>query len=154
MGSLVVKEGTGGVKPLSDRDKREIAVSARKVLTADRHPEATFSATGFEPAAGGGGVITGTLTLAGRSRPLRLSVSEPQPGEYRATTSVTQTEFGIRPYSAFLGSLKVRDDVGVRVEVSLPESGQRHGAQPGPAHSETASSEGAYPEDDAGGKLA
>ena len=140
MGSLVVKEGTGGVKPLSDRDKREIAVTARKVLTADRHPAATFSASSFEPGAGGGGVITGTLTLAGRSRPLRLSVISPQPGEYRATTSVTQTDFGIRPYSAFLGSLKVRDSVGVQIEVSLP--------------SETASSEGAHPEDDAGGKLA
>jgi len=140
MGSLVVKEGTGGVKPLSDRDKREIAVTARKVLTADRHPEATFSASSFEPASGGGGVITGTLTLAGRSRPLRLSVVSPQPGEYRATTSVTQTDFGIRPYSAFLGSLKVRDSVGVQVEVSLP--------------SEQAPSEGAHPEDGAGGKLA
>jgi polyisoprenoid-binding protein YceI len=148
MGSLVVKEGSGGVKPLSDRDKREIAVTARKVLTADRHPEATFSARSFEPAAGGGGVITGTLTLAGRSRPLRLAVSEPQPGEYRATTSVTQTDFGIRPYSAFLGSLKVRDDVGVQVEVSLP------GEQPGPGQSGAAPSEGANPEDGAGGKRA
>jgi polyisoprenoid-binding protein YceI len=147
MGSLVVKEGSGGVKPLSDRDKREIAVTARKVLTADRHPEATFSASSFEPAAGGGGVITGTLTLAGRSRPLRLSVSESQPGEYRATASVTQTAFGIKPYSAFLGSLKVRDDVGVQVEVSLP-------AQPEAGQSEAAPSEGANPEDGAGGKLA
>ncbi|MBO0771557.1 MAG: YceI family protein, partial [Actinobacteria bacterium] len=40
MGSLVVREGTGGVKPLTDRDRREIAVIARKTLAADRHPEA------------------------------------------------------------------------------------------------------------------
>ncbi|HEU5421480.1 MAG TPA: YceI family protein [Streptosporangiaceae bacterium] len=147
MGSLVVRKGTGGVKPLSDRDKREIAVTARKVLTADRHPEATFSASSFEPAAGGGGVISGTLTLAGRSRPVRLSVSVPQPGEYRAATSVTQTDFGIRPYSAFLGSLKVRNDVGVQVEVSLPDS-----SRPGPAaHPDVAPSEGADPEGGAGG---
>jgi polyisoprenoid-binding protein YceI len=123
MGSLVVKEGTGGMKPLTDRDKREIAVTARKVLTADRNPEATFSATGFEPAAGGG-VITGTLTIAGRSRPLQLTVSQPEPGEFRATASVAQTDFGIKPYTAFLGSLKVRDAVGVQVEVSLPEANQ------------------------------
>ena len=154
MNSLVVKEGTGGVKPLTDRDRREIAVTARKVLTADRHPEATFSASSFEPAAGGGGVITGTLTLAGRSRPLRLTVISPEPGEYRATTSVTQTDFGIRPYSAFLGSLKVRDHVGVQVEVSLPGSGQRPDAQPGSEQSGTAPSEGAHPEDGAGGKPA
>ena len=136
MGSLVVTEGTGGLKPLTDRDKREIAVTARKVLTADRHPEATFSAMSFEPAgSGGGGVITGTLTLAGRSRPMRMTVSQPHPGEYRATASVAQTDFGIKPYTAFLGSLKVRDAVDVQVDVSLPEvSGQ---PEDGPARGQS-----------------
>jgi polyisoprenoid-binding protein YceI len=122
MGSLVVRTGTGGLKPLSERDKREIAVTARKVLAAERHPEASFSATAFEPAQGGGGVIAGTLTLAGRSRPLRLSVSQPGPGDYRATATIVQSDFGIKPYSGFLGALKVRDAVDVQVEVSLPEA--------------------------------
>jgi polyisoprenoid-binding protein YceI len=122
MGSLVVREGTGGIKPLTDRDKREIVVTARKVLAADRNPEATFSATGFTPASGGG-EISGTLTLAGRSRPIRLTVSESGPGNYQATTSVVQTEFGLKPYSGFLGALKVRNAVDVRAEVSLPEGG-------------------------------
>ena len=122
MGSIVVREGTGGLKPLTDRDKREIAITARKVLTADRHPEATFTATAFDPATGGGGQITGTLTLAGRSRPLRLDVSQADPGDYRAAATVVQSDFGIKPYSAFLGSLKVRDRVDVRIEISLPES--------------------------------
>jgi polyisoprenoid-binding protein YceI len=123
MGSLVVRDGTGGLKPLTDRDKREIAVTARKVLGSDRHPEATFVATDFQPA-GDGGVISGTLTLAGRSRPLRLDVSQTGSGDYRATASVRQSEFGIRPYSAFLGSLKVRDAVGVAAEVSLPDESE------------------------------
>jgi polyisoprenoid-binding protein YceI len=123
LGSLVVREGTGGLKPLTDRDKREIAVTARKVLAADRHPEAGFTATAFEPAQGGDGVVTGTLALAGRSRPVRLKVSHASPGEYRATTTIVQSDFGIKPYSAFLGSLKVRDRVEIRVELSLPETG-------------------------------
>src|ERR1043166_9451834 len=38
MGALVVRDGTGGVKPLSDRDRREIAATAGKVLASDRHP--------------------------------------------------------------------------------------------------------------------
>jgi polyisoprenoid-binding protein YceI len=122
--SLVVREGSGGLKPLSDRDRREIAVTARKVLSVARHPDATFSATAFEPAAAdqGGGVITGTLTLAGQSRPLRLAVRPSGAGGYVATASVTQSQFGIKPYTGFLGALKVADDVGVRVEVSLPEA--------------------------------
>jgi polyisoprenoid-binding protein YceI len=125
MESLVVREGTGGLKPLSDRDKREIAATARKVLAVQRHPEASFSATAFEPAQDGGGVITGTLALAGRSRPLRLSVSQPGPGDYRATATIVQSDFGIKPYSGFLGALKVRDAVNLQVDVSLP------GAKPG-----------------------
>ena len=122
MGSLIVREGSGGLKPLTDRDKREIGVTARKVLAAGRHPEATFAATAFEPAAAGGGVISGTLTLAGTSRPARLQVTQTSPGQYRATTSVVQTDFGIKPYSGFLGALKVRDAVEIEAQVDLTEA--------------------------------
>jgi polyisoprenoid-binding protein YceI len=119
MGSLVVRDGSGGLKPLTDKDKREIAVTARKVLAADRNQEATFTAAAFVPGASGGGVISGTFTLAGAARPLRLEVSQTGPGAYRATTSVAQTAYGIKPYSAFLGALKVRDAVEVEIEIEL-----------------------------------
>lgn len=121
--SLVVVDGTGGLKPLSDRDRREIAVTARKVLGVDRHPAATFAASSFEPGSHGGGFIQGTLTLGGTSRPLRLHVSERSADNYHATASVRQSEFGIKPYTAFLGALKVSDAVGVEVDVNLAESG-------------------------------
>jgi polyisoprenoid-binding protein YceI len=121
LGALVVRDGTGGIKPLSDRDKREIAVSARKVLSADRYPEATFTAVSFEPS-GDSGMIAGTLTLAGQSRPVRLAVSQTAPGHYHATTTIRHTDFGIKPYSAFLGSLKVADAVQVEVDVDLSQA--------------------------------
>jgi polyisoprenoid-binding protein YceI len=124
MSSLVVREGSGGLKPLSDRDRREIAATARKVLSVPQHPDATFSATAFEPAGPdqAGGVITWTLALAGQTRPLRLDVRPSGPGGYVATASVTQSDFGIKPYTGFLGALKVADAVGVRVEISLPQA--------------------------------
>jgi polyisoprenoid-binding protein YceI len=121
MGALVVRSGSGGVKPLTDRDKREIQVQARKVLGADQHPEATFGGARFEPGSNGGGAITGTLTLAGRSQPFRLQVTETAPGKYHATGSVTQSAFGIKPYSGFFGALKVRDAVDVEVDVDLSQ---------------------------------
>src|SRR6266699_3837561 len=52
MQSLVIRDGTGGLKPLTDRDRREIAMNARKVLRADRHPVAPFTASVFESGAG------------------------------------------------------------------------------------------------------
>jgi polyisoprenoid-binding protein YceI len=121
LNSLIVREGSGGLKPLTDRDRREIAVTARKTLGVDRHPEATFTATDFKPDAGGGGLITGTLTLAGAARPLQLQVSKTGPDRYHATGSVVQSQHGIKPYSGFLGALKVRDAVEVDVDVDLSE---------------------------------
>ncbi|MEU8262674.1 YceI family protein [Micromonospora sp. NPDC048999] len=41
------------------------------------------------------------------------------PDRYRATAVVAQSAYGIKPYSAFLGALKVRDDVEVEIEVDL-----------------------------------
>jgi polyisoprenoid-binding protein YceI len=122
LGALVVKEGLRGLKPLTDRDKREIAVTARKAMAADRYPEASFSATKFEPAPDGeGGTISGTLSLHGQSGPLQLTVRKTGASGYQATATVRQTDFGIKPYTGFFGTLKVRDTVDVEVEVDLPQ---------------------------------
>jgi polyisoprenoid-binding protein YceI len=128
MGSLIVREGSGGLKPLSDRDRREIAVTARKTLAADRHPDATFMAAEFQPDADGGGLIKGTLTLAGEARPLLLRVRQTGPDRYHATGAVVQSEHGIKPYSGFLGALRVRNAVDVDADVDLSEPGDATGA--------------------------
>src|ERR1700761_7512443 len=118
--SLAVREGRGGAKPLSDRDARDLIGQARKQLDAGRYPEATYAATSFAPDDAGGGTIDGTLTLHGQSRPLRLQVSKTGDGQYRATATVVQSQFGIKPYSGMFGALKLRDDVEVEVTVDLP----------------------------------
>ena len=123
LASLIVRTGTGGIKPLTERDRREIIATARKVLSVDRYPEATFTADSFSPA-DDGGTIAGTLALSGQNGPLRLQVHQTGPDRYRAKTAVRQTSFGIKPYSGFLGALKVSDQVDVEAEVDLtPTSG-------------------------------
>lgn len=127
MGALVVCEGSGGVKPLSDRDRREIAVTARKRLAADRYPEAVFAASTFAPA-DGGGEISGTLTLHGETRPLQVHVSQTGQDRYHAETTVVQSDYGIKPYTGFLGALRVRDAVDVAVDVDLSQPADGAGA--------------------------
>jgi polyisoprenoid-binding protein YceI len=127
LGALVVRDGSGGIKPLTDRDRREIAVTARKVLASDRYPEAVFTANTFSAGADGGGEITGTFTLRGTPRPLRLRVTGTGPDRYHAEGTVLQTEYGIKPYTAFLGALRVRDAVDVAVDVDLSEPGNGAG---------------------------
>jgi polyisoprenoid-binding protein YceI len=122
-GALTVREGTGGLKPLTDRDRREIGVTMRRILETGQYPEAVFTATRFEPA-GDGSVIEGGFTLHGTSRPLRLQVTQTGPGKYRATGSIVQSSYGIKPYSGFFGTLKVRDAVVVEAEAELPAPGE------------------------------
>jgi polyisoprenoid-binding protein YceI len=119
LNSLVVREGIGGVKPLSDRDRREIALTALKQLQADRYPAATFTASQFAPDDRGGGTISGTLTLHGQSRPLTLTVSKNGDGQYQAAGTIVQSDFGIKPYSGMFGALKLRDAVDVEVGIDL-----------------------------------
>ena len=115
LGSLAVVDGTGGAKPLSDKDRRDIVNQAAKILGGGT---ATLAATGVTPA-GSGGTIEGTLTLHGRSQPVQLQVQSTGPGRYRATATVRQTHHGITPYSGFFGALKLKDEVGVEVDADL-----------------------------------
>jgi polyisoprenoid-binding protein YceI len=119
LGALAVREGTGGIKPLTDRDRREIAATARKVLGTDRYPQAEFSAGSFEPGADGGGEIGGTLTLHGQARPLRLQVTQTGDGRYHARGQVVQSGHGIKPYTGFFGALRVRDAVDIEADIDL-----------------------------------
>ena len=116
LGSLAVRAGTGGAKPLTDRDRRDILSTASKILGTTA--TASFASTRVIPSPGGG-AIEGTLTLHGTSRPLRLQVVSPAGGRYRGTAHVRQTDFGITPYSGFLGALKLRDEVTVELEVEF-----------------------------------
>jgi polyisoprenoid-binding protein YceI len=119
MTSWIVREGNGGIKPLTDRDRREITTTARRVLSAQRHPEARFAASRFAPAGDDGGTLEGTFTLNGIERPLRMQVSQAGQNRYRATGTVVQSAFGIKPYTGFFGALKVRDAVDFEVEAEV-----------------------------------
>ena len=100
--SLEVREGLRGAKPLSDRDRREILKTIdKKVLGGS--PIEFRGTTDAES-------ITGELTMAGATRPLTAELT---PDGGRA--SVTQSEWGIKPYRGLMGALKVRDDVEVIV---------------------------------------
>jgi polyisoprenoid-binding protein YceI len=119
MASWVVREGTGGLKSLTDSDRREIASTARRLLTVERHPEAEFVATRFRFAGEDEGVMDGTFTLRGIARPLPLQVSRVGTDRYRATGTVIQSSYGVKPYTAFLGALKVRDAVEIQAEAEV-----------------------------------
>jgi polyisoprenoid-binding protein YceI len=117
---LTVREGTGGAVPLTDRDRREIEGNARRILQVDRYPTATFEADRITTTATEA-MVSGTLALRGTEAPVVLNVRQVSPDRLHADATVSQTAFGIKPYSAFLGALKLHDGVSVECVVDLAE---------------------------------
>ena len=123
LGSLTVREGTGGAKPLTDKDRRDIQAQVRKILgdsaragfASHRIIPSSTSSSGTPSA----GAIEGTLTMHGVSRGVRLQVTSPEPGRYRGSATIRQSDFGITPYSGFFGALKLQDEVTVEFEVRI-----------------------------------
>jgi polyisoprenoid-binding protein YceI len=124
LGSLAVREGTGGAKALTDRDRGDIQNTARRILGASATGTFTSSRvilhTEGSTATETSGAIEGTLTLHGTAQPIRLQVTSPAPGRYQGSARLRQTDFGIPPYSGFFGALKLRDEVTVEFEIDLP----------------------------------
>jgi polyisoprenoid-binding protein YceI len=119
LGSLAVREGTGGAKPLTDRDRGEIKKTMSDILGDG---QASFTSSRIIRTGASGGAVEGTLTINGKTQPARLQVSEPGPGRYRGTGTVVQSAYGIKPYIGFFGALKLRDEVGVEFEVDLTKA--------------------------------
>lgn len=104
---------------LSARDRAEIESNiAAKVLDARRHPAILFQSRSLAEQEGGWRA-EGTLSIRGRARP--LVVVARREGDRAVSESVLhQPDFGIQPYSALLGTLRIKPDVTVRL--SLPWS--------------------------------
>ena len=112
LGSLEVREGTGGAMPLTDRDRREIKKQIGGILGGGT---ASFASSRVIPS----GAIEGTVTLNGKTQPARLQVTDSGSGRYRGSATLAQTGFGIKPYTGFFGALKLKDEVVVEFEVDL-----------------------------------
>lgn len=119
-GSLVVVSGEGGLKPLTPGDCDDIKQNiARKVLNVDKFPTITFQ-TSQPGAAGNGSVnIGGTLSLVGASAPLWLDVKSGDDGTLTTAVSFDQSSFGIKPFSAMMGALKVADRVEIEISAKV-----------------------------------
>jgi hypothetical protein len=121
LGSLVTREGTGGATPLSQADREEIDKTARRILVGGGNATAIFESSQVQLLPDGG-EIEGTTTINGMAQPLRLRLTEQGPGHYQGTGTITQSAHGIKPYSAFLGALKLQDEVKLEFDIDLTKT--------------------------------
>jgi polyisoprenoid-binding protein YceI len=79
------------------------------VLEPKRYPEIRFETTSITDAQ-----VTGRLTLHGKTKEV-TGARKDAGGKKVAEFRLDQRDFGIKPYSAMLGTLKVKPEVVVRV---------------------------------------
>ena len=115
----VMHRGSLDASAPSTNDRRDIEQAmAGRVLDVAQHPNAALTATLH--AEGTGVRMRGELELHGRRAPVEALVRAE--GELlRAELVLTPSRWGIAPYRALGGTLKVQDRV--RVEVALPIAG-------------------------------
>jgi polyisoprenoid-binding protein YceI len=120
--SFEVRQGTGGIKALTDSDRAEILSTIRdKILHTAQHPTITFRSRSVFGSAESF-VVDGVLAIMGAAGPATIQgrVTE---GRVRGSATIVQSLWGIRPYSAFLGALKLKDEVIVEFDVALLRTG-------------------------------
>lgn len=109
-------EGREDPSALSKSDKKKIHDNVIKdVLHVRKNPEIRFESTNVVPR-GEGFAVEGTLHLHAKSRTIQTSIRA-DGDRWVSEVQVHQPDFGIKPYSAALGTLKVKPDVLVRVSV-------------------------------------
>lgn len=81
---------------------------ASDVLVPAKHPQVKFESTGVSDTE-----VRGTLTICGTAREVRCTRS----GD-AVEAKLDQRDFGITPYKAMMGTLKIKPHVVVRVRLS------------------------------------
>jgi hypothetical protein len=118
-GSLRVREGTGGVHALGDDDRAEIERTIDDQVLLGQPIE--FRSRAIEAAEDGRLRVAGDLKLAGREHPLEFELEVEPDGRIAGTAVVKQTDWGVKPYSALFGALKVKDEAEVEASGRAPQ---------------------------------
>ena len=112
---LAVSHGEGGLMALSGPEKSIARSHALKSLDAARFPTISFRADDIAQT-DGGYRLGGTVEIHGTSRGCVVDLRvEDLRGAWRMSgeADIRQTEFGVKPYSMLMGSMKVVDVVTV-----------------------------------------
>lgn len=117
--SLHAREGVGGMKPLTDKDRADIRKNIdEKVLGGQA---ITFRSNAVEVDGDGSRLcMSGELTMAGNAAPVSAELTLGADGHVAGTIPLTQSEWGIKPYKGLMGALKVRDSIEVVFDGHVP----------------------------------
>jgi polyisoprenoid-binding protein YceI len=115
---LVSAQLAGREESLSARDVQKIHNHIVKdVLHSKKFPEVRFVSSSVEPLEDGFRV-KGSLTLHGQTRPLSADIRA-EGDQWVTDVPLHQPDFGIKPFRALFGTIRI--EPGVRARVSVPK---------------------------------
>jgi polyisoprenoid-binding protein YceI len=93
-----------------------------KALNAPKNPDITFVMKTYDLSASGEAVITGDLTVNGVTRPVQATATMTPAGENGlkavGSTALKMTDFGIKPVTALLGTIRTGDAITVKFDLT------------------------------------
>jgi polyisoprenoid-binding protein YceI len=95
----------------------------RKALKAEANPQISWKMTSYE-VQGSNVVINGKLTIAGKENAIELKgmgTAENGTIRFKGSKQFKMTEYGVKPPSLMLGTMKVGDAVTVSFDLALSE---------------------------------
>lgn len=120
--SLKVLRGEGGVTPLTAPERAVARANALRSLESGTFPQIRFSSEEITKT-DDGYRLAGTVEIHGKSRPQNVDLAVREDAgrwEMSARVPITQSDFGVKPYSLMMGALKVADEVTVEFTGSHP----------------------------------
>ena len=116
-----MKAGAEDHHALSAKDRKQIDDNiAKSVLHIHRHKEITFQ-TNAPVSRADHWSIDGTLTLLGRARPIRCTVVD-DGSELTTRIRIHQPDFGIKPFNALMGAIRIKPEIDVVFSLPVPET--------------------------------
>jgi polyisoprenoid-binding protein YceI len=94
-----------------------------EVLDANRFHEIRFQANNIKEETAGRFLVSGTLSLHGKTRPISLHIVRSN-GDYRGDAMLKQRDFGITPVTVAGGTVKVKDEL--KIEFDIATEGEPH----------------------------
>jgi polyisoprenoid-binding protein YceI len=109
-----------------DRDGVQQNMVGAKVLDANKYPDIKFQSTRIEQTSPQHFRVTGTLELHGVKKVITFEMTG-GPQEYKGNVKLKQTDYGIEPVSVGSGTIKVKDEIDLEMDIypGEPSRGSR-----------------------------
>jgi polyisoprenoid-binding protein YceI len=125
-----IRHRYGLTAPLSEEDRRAVQATmlSASQLDVQRFPTIRFRSTKVVPQGTGRYAVTGELTIRGVTQPVSFPVQVELHDRVlrgRGTVRFLQSSFGYKPYSAFLGAVRNKDEVLLHFDIVAPLAGTR-----------------------------